>query len=101
LVLKRTSCKRTAGQSERGVGDGRRGVTRHGTARHGTERNGTDSINRRGQELAFKPENGVEFNALLDLAPMLLLQPVIQYYANVGGGSEGAVVFGLRTKVEF
>jgi len=50
---------------------------------------------------AFKPENGVEFNALLDPAPMLLLQPVIQYYANVGGGSQRAVVFGFRSKVEF
>ena len=49
----------------------------------------------------FKPENGVEFNALLDPAPMLLLQPVIQYYANVGGGSQRAVVFGFRTKVQF
>jgi hypothetical protein len=35
---------------------------------------------------AWKTEQGVEFNALLDVAPMLLLQPVIQYYANVGGG---------------
>jgi carbohydrate-selective porin OprB len=49
----------------------------------------------------FKPENGFEFNALLDVAPMLLLQPVIQYYANVGGGSQRAVVFGFRSKVEF
>ena len=49
----------------------------------------------------FKPENGVELNALLDPAPMLLFQPVIQYYANVGGGSQRAVVFGFRTKIEF
>jgi len=49
----------------------------------------------------FKPENGVEFNAILDPAPMLLLQPVIQYYANVGGGSQRAVVFGFRAKIEF
>jgi hypothetical protein len=34
---------------------------------------------------ALRTENGVEFNSLLDVAPMLLLQPVIQYYANVGG----------------
>jgi len=26
---------------------------------------------------------------------------VVQYYANVGGGSESAVVVGFRTKVEF
>ncbi|MGB2636456.1 MAG: carbohydrate porin [Candidatus Acidiferrum sp.] len=49
----------------------------------------------------WKTEQGVEFNALLDVLPMLLLQPVVQYYANVGGGSHSAVVFGFRTKVEF
>jgi hypothetical protein len=49
----------------------------------------------------WKPEKGVEFNALLDPLPMLLLQPVIQYYANVGGRPQRAVVFGFRTKVEF
>src|SRR5467141_5107006 len=50
---------------------------------------------------ARKTEQGVEFNALLDVLPMLLLQPVVQYYANVGGGTQRAVVFGFRTKVEF
>ena len=50
---------------------------------------------------AWKTEQAVEFNALLDVLPMLLLQPVIQYYANVGGRTERAVVFGFRTKVEF
>src|SRR6266853_2105010 len=49
----------------------------------------------------WKTEHGVDFNALLDVAPMLLLQPVIQYYANVGGRTQRAVVFGFRTKVEF
>jgi carbohydrate-selective porin OprB len=49
----------------------------------------------------WKTEHGVEFNTLLDPLPMLLLQPVIQYYANVGGRSQRAVVFGFRTKVEF
>jgi porin len=49
----------------------------------------------------FKPEHAVEFNALLDPLPMLLLQPVIQYYANVGARTGRAVVFGFRTKVEF
>ncbi len=51
--------------------------------------------------LAWKTEQGVEFNALLDVLPMLLLQPVVQYYANVGAGAQRAVVFGFRTKVEF
>ena len=50
---------------------------------------------------AWKPEHAVEFNVLLDPLPMLLLQPVVQYYANVGGGTHHAVVFGFRTKVEF
>jgi porin len=50
---------------------------------------------------AWKTEEGVEFNGLLDVLPMLLLQPVIQYYANVGGGAQHAVVFGFRTKIEF
>jgi carbohydrate-selective porin OprB len=50
---------------------------------------------------SWKTENGVEFNMLIDPAPMLLIQPVIQYYANVGGRSQRAVVFGFRTKVEF
>jgi porin len=49
----------------------------------------------------WKPEHGVELNALLDPLPMLLLQPVIQYYANVGARTGSAVVFGFRTKVEF
>ena len=50
---------------------------------------------------SWKPEHGIEFNTLLDVAPMLLLQPVIQYYENVGGRPGRAVVFGFRTKVEF
>ena len=49
----------------------------------------------------FKAENRVEFNTLLDVLPMLLLQPVVQYYADVGDGTRRAVVFGFRTKVEF
>lgn len=49
----------------------------------------------------WKSEQSLEFNALLDVLPMLLLQPVVQYYANVGGGTQHAVVFGFRTKVEF
>jgi carbohydrate-selective porin OprB len=49
----------------------------------------------------FNTEHGVEFNTLFDPLPMLLLQPVIQYFANAGGGTHRAVVFGFRTKVEF
>jgi porin len=50
---------------------------------------------------AWKTEHGVEFNTLFDPLPMLLVQPVIQYYANVGGRAQRAVVFGFRTKLEF
>lgn len=49
----------------------------------------------------WKHEDAVEFNTLLDPLPMLLFQPVIQYYENVGGRSGRAVVLGFRTKVEF
>ena len=49
----------------------------------------------------WRTEQGLEFNMLLDVLPMLLLQPVVQYYANVGGGLQYAVVFGFRTKIEF
>ena len=48
----------------------------------------------------FKPENGFEFNVLLDVMPMLLLQPVFQYYVNVGGRTQRATVVGFRTKLE-
>jgi len=50
---------------------------------------------------ASRAEHAVEFNALFDVAPMLLLQPVFQYYANAGGKAQRVVVFGFRTKVEF
>jgi porin len=49
----------------------------------------------------YQAERALEFNALLDVGPMLLLQPVIQYYANAGGGPHRAVVIGFRTKFEF
>ena len=46
----------------------------------------------------FKTEQGLELNTLLHVTPSLMAQPVLQYYANVGGGASRAVVFGLRTK---
>jgi carbohydrate-selective porin OprB len=49
----------------------------------------------------WKPEHAIEFNALLDPLPMLLLQPVIQYYTNVGARTGHATVLGFRAKVEF
>jgi hypothetical protein len=38
---------------------------------------------------------------LLDVLPMLLLQPVIQSFTSAGGRTGSAVVFGFRTKLEF
>jgi porin len=49
----------------------------------------------------WEPEHAIEFNALLDPLPMLLLQPVIQHFTNVGARPGHAVVLGFRTKVEF
>jgi porin len=49
---------------------------------------------------AWKTEHGVEFNVLMLFAP-LLIQPVLQYYTNVGGIGGHAFVAGFRTKVEF
>jgi porin len=49
---------------------------------------------------SWKPERAFEFNTLLDVAPMVLVQPVIQYYENVGGITQHAVVIGFRIKVE-
>jgi len=50
--------------------------------------------------LSWKSESGFEFNALLQITRVLLLQPVVQYYDNVGGRTGRAVVIGFRTKVE-
>jgi carbohydrate-selective porin OprB len=49
---------------------------------------------------AWKTEQGLEFNILMVYGP-LLVQPVVQYYFNVGGVGGSAVVAGFRTKVEF
>ena len=50
--------------------------------------------------VAWKTEHGVELNVLLNYGPFLV-QPVVQYYANVGGIGGRAVVAGLRTKIDF
>jgi porin len=49
----------------------------------------------------WRTEQGLEFNALGTFLPMLLLQPVVQCFANAGAGSQHDVVFGFRTKIEF
>ena len=73
----------------------------HNTMSLGYVRNHLSSDFRPNSMTTWNTEHGLEFNVLLDIAPMILLQPVVQYYANVGGGSESAVVVGFRTKVEF
>jgi carbohydrate-selective porin OprB len=50
---------------------------------------------------SFKAEQGVEFNMLIDVLPMILLQPVTQYYANPSGGTGRDLVIGFRAKVDF
>ena len=49
----------------------------------------------------WKAEQGIELNGLFAVLPMMFVQPVVQYYANAGGGTQRAVVFGFRSKVEF
>ena len=49
---------------------------------------------------SWNPERAIEFNTLLDLAPSVLFQPVIQYYENAGGRTQRVVVIGFRIKIE-
>ena len=49
--------------------------------------------------MVAKTEHGVELNVLLNYGPFLV-QPVVQYYANVGGIGGQAFVAGLRTRIE-
>jgi porin len=59
-------------------------------------------FSRRFRDAHPRSEHGVEANALVDVTKAIVLQPVIQYFANPGGGhGRGLVVFGFRTKVDF
>jgi hypothetical protein len=49
---------------------------------------------------AWTTKHGVEFNVLLNYGS-ILVQPVIQYYANVVGIGGQAVVAGFRTRIDF
>ena len=73
----------------------------HNTVSLGFVQNNLSSLFLQPEAPSWKAERAVECNVLLDVAPMVLLQPVVQYYANVGGGPQRAVVFGFRTKIEF
>jgi porin len=72
----------------------------HNTMSLGYVGNHLSSEFRPSNSTSWNVEHGLEFNVLMDIAP-ILLQPVVQYYTNVGGGSGSAVVLGWRTKVEF
>jgi carbohydrate-selective porin OprB len=73
----------------------------HNTMSLGYIRSSLSPQFRQSEAPPWKPEHGAELNALLNVAPMLILQPVVQYYANAGGGIQRAVVFGFRIKVDF
>ncbi len=73
----------------------------HNTMSLGYVRNGLSADFLPAGQASFNTEHAFEFNALLDVAPMILLQPVFQYYLNAGGGANAAAVVGFRTKVEF
>ena len=46
-------------------------------------------------------EHALEANFLLELPHAITLQPVVQYYINVGGGPSNATVLGFHTKIDF
>jgi porin len=58
----------------------------HNTVSLGFVQNNLSSLFLQPEAPSWKAERAVESNVLLDVAPMLLLQPVVQYYAKVGGG---------------
>jgi carbohydrate-selective porin OprB len=72
----------------------------HNTISFGYVRNSLSSRFSPAPGLAWRPENGFELNALLQVTHMMLFQPVIQLFENAGGGSGRAMVVGFRTKVE-
>lgn len=73
----------------------------HNTVALGYVRNHLSDNFRAPGAAAFKVEHGVELNCMLHVTSSMLAQPVLQYYANVGGMPHRAVVFGLRTKIDF
>jgi len=51
---------------------------------------------------AMSDERQYEFNYLAQVFPFLYIQPVVQYYANVGGRNNGsATVAGFRLVAHF
>lgn len=72
----------------------------HNTISFGYVRNSLSPLFLPAGAPSWKAEHGFELNGLFQVTPILLLQPVIQYYENVGGRPGGAVVLGFRTKIE-
>jgi carbohydrate-selective porin OprB len=72
----------------------------HHTMSLGYVRNHLSSDFRPNNATTWNTEHAFEFNVLLEVAPVMI-QPVIQYYANASGSSRDAVVVGFRSKVEF
>ena len=72
----------------------------HNTISFGYVRNSLSPLFLPAGASSWKTEHSFELNALFQVTPILLLQPVIQYDENAGGRSGGAVVFGFRTKIE-
>jgi porin len=72
----------------------------HNTISFGYVRNSLSPLFLPAGAPSWKAEHGFELNSLFQVTPVLLLQPVIQYYENPGGRSGGSVVFGFRTKIE-
>jgi porin len=72
----------------------------HNTISFGYVRNSLSPLFLPAGAPSWKPEHSFELNSLFQVTPVLLLQPVIQYYENPGGRSGRAVVFGFRTKIE-
>jgi carbohydrate-selective porin OprB len=76
-------------------------IHRHNTMSLGYVRNGLSQQFVPAGSPPFNAEQGIEFNTLVDVVPMVLLQPVIQYYANPSGGTGRDIVIGFRAKVDF
>src|SRR5713101_7818038 len=74
-------------------------VSIHNTMSFGYVRNSLSPQFEPAGPSGFKTEHAFEFNALFQRG-MVLLQPVIQYYENVGGRPGRADVFGFRPKEE-
>jgi carbohydrate-selective porin OprB len=72
----------------------------HNTISFGYVRNSLSRLFLPAGAPSWKAEHGFELNSLFQVTPILLLQPVIQFFENPGGRPGGTIVFGFRTKIE-